>query len=70
MDRAEIAKVEADAFPIRRHELQCLFYIGDRKLNLKDRTRIFCRLQKLWEYVEKHLKRLSGREILYPHPRC
>ena len=70
VDRAEVAKVEADAFPIRCHELQCLFCIGDGKLNLKDRTRIFCRLQKLWEHVEKHLKRLLGREMLCPHPRC
>ena len=68
VDHAEVA--EADTFPMRCHELQCLFCIGDGKLSLKDRTRIFCRLQKLWEHAEKHLERLSGREILCPHPRC
>jgi hypothetical protein len=31
---------------------------------------MFCRLQKLWEHVEKHLERLSGGELLCPHPRC
>jgi hypothetical protein len=68
VDPAEV--VEADAFPVRCHELQCLFCIGDGNLILKHRTRIFCRLQKLWEHAEKHLERLSGREILCPHPRC
>ena len=45
-DIAELADATAntDAFPMRCHELQCLFCIGDEKLNLKDRTRIFCRL--------------------------
>ena len=68
MDYAEAA--EADAFPMQCHELQCLFCIGDGKLNFKDRTRIFCRLQKLWEHTEKHLNKLSGEEIPCPHPRC
>ena len=38
---------EADLFPVRCHELQCLFCIGDKQLNPPDRTRTFCRLQKL-----------------------
>ena len=45
VDHAEVAK--AETFPTRCHELQCLFCISDGKLNLKDRTRIFYRLQKL-----------------------
>ena len=68
VDRVEFA--ECDPFPMRCHKLQCLFRIGDGKLNLTDRTRIFCRLQKLWQHVEKHLERLSGREISCPHPPC
>ena len=68
VDPAEVA--EANTFPMRCHELQCLFCIGDGNLNMKHRTRLFCRLQKLWEHAEKHLEMLSGREILCPHPRC
>ena len=60
----------ADPFPVRCHELQCLFCIGDEQLDPPDRTRTFCRLQKLWEHVETHLRNLSGREILCPHPQC
>jgi hypothetical protein len=45
VDHAEVA--EADLFPVRCHELQCLFCIGDEQLKPTDRTRIFCRLQKL-----------------------
>ena len=68
MDHAEVA--EADLFPVRCDELQCLFCIGDEQLKATDRTRIFCRLQKLWEHVETHLKKLPGRKIWCPHPRC
>lgn len=68
MAHAEVA--EADTFPMQCHELQCLFCLGDENLNVKDRTRIFCRLQKLWEHAEKHLEKLSGREIRCHHPRC
>ena len=68
LDPAEVA--EANTFPMRCHELQCLFCIGDERLNLKHRTRIFCRLQKLWEHVEKHLEQLPEREVWCTHPRC
>ena len=68
VDHVEVA--ETDLFPVRCHELQCLFCIGDEQLKATDRTRIFCRLQKLWEHVETHLKKLPGREIWCPHPRC
>jgi hypothetical protein len=40
VDLAEVAK--ANCFPMRCHELQCLFCISNGKLNLKHRTRIFC----------------------------
>ena len=50
VDHVEVA--ETDLFPVRCHELQCLFCIGDEQLKATDRTRIFCRLQKLWEHVE------------------
>ena len=70
VDHVGEAETEADAFPMQCHKLQCLFCIGDEKLNLRDRTRIFYRLQKLWEHVEKHIENLSAREIQCPHPRC
>ena len=68
VDDVEVA--EANLFPVRCDELQCLFCIGDEKLNFTDRTRIFCRLQKLWEHAEKHLRRLAGVDIWCPYPRC
>lgn len=68
VDDVEVA--EADHFPVRCDGLQCLFCIGDEKLNFTDRTRIFSRLQKLWEHAEKHLGRLAGVYIWCHHLRC
>ena len=62
--------VVANELPLRCHELQCLFCVGDERLQWKDRTRIFGRLQALWKHARIHLSRLENGQILCPHPRC
>lgn len=59
-----------DMFPVRCDELQCLFCIGNDKLDFKDRTRRFCKLQALWSHAENHLNKLRNGEISCSHPYC
>lgn len=63
---------ETDAeFPRKCHRLQCLFCIGDERLHLKERTRIFSQQYTLGRHVENHIKALKVRsKISCPHPRC
>lgn len=42
-------------FPCGISQLQSLFCIGDERLALQDRTRIFNRPQALWKHVKNHL---------------
>ena len=60
-----------EMFLTKCHRLQCLFCLGDERLHLKERTRIFSQQYTLGRHVENHIKALKDSNgISCPHPRC
>lgn len=53
------------------HCLQCLFCLGDERLNWKDRTRIFSQQYTLGRHVEHHINAIkAGAKMNCPHLIC
>ena len=62
-----LSETEAE-FPRKCHRLQCLFCIGDERLHLKERTRIFSKQYTLGRHVENHIKaRLRSQAEYHAH---
>lgn len=60
-----------EPFPMKCHRLQCLFCIGDERLDFKDRTRIFSQQYTLGRHVQNHIETLRAEDrINCPHPKC
>ena len=68
----ELEDPKTDAkFPKKCHRLQCLFCIGDERLHMKERKRIFSQQYSLGRHVDNHIKALKASSgILCPHPLC
>lgn len=60
-----------ERFPMHCHRLQCLFCIGDERLHLKERLRVFSQQYTLGRHFDNHIKALGVTSgILCPHPKC
>ena len=60
-----------EPFPMQCRTLQCLFWLGDERLQLRDGNRTFKQQYTLGRPVKKHLDALDATgKTICPHPRC
>lgn len=59
-----------DLFPVKCHNRQCLFCLGDETLSHAHRNFVFARVSVMWDHIGTHYPQDIDAPIACPHPVC